>query len=232
MQSEADGSIRMPEDEPFIAVYTDSSTTRDVGTPLRAMAVNGATDIIFEAGIASTMTTSDPDTDESMIVGVGLPPTDGAMEFYLDMVMRDIDDVLTDPDNVWSQLYQGFISAVGLVERRRAGSDSAGQRVAGQQLKVSATLLADPIRGDALRATSVMARFLAQVETINDARLCAQADMIVARLSGSAEAWKIVQRRYGLTRDESEALGISPTGDNEISITGVEVASATTVQDQ
>ncbi|ASS56882.1 hypothetical protein [Rhizobium leguminosarum] len=232
LQSNASGGLRLPEDDPFIAVYTDDATSKDVSAPLRAMVVNGVTSILFEAGIAATMTETDPETDESRIVGIGLPPTDGPMEFFLDMVMRQIGDTLVDPENVWAQIYMGFISRVIQVDRARAGSDQDGVRVAGQQLRVLAELLPDPIKGEALRPTSSMARFLALKDTVTQPEFRAQMEMIEAQLSGSDLPWHLIQRRYGLTGAEADALQVvsaDPDG-GDISVVSVEAAPAEQVQ--
>ncbi len=232
LQSNDSGSLRLTEDRPFIAVYTDEASTKDVGNAVRATSVNGVTNILFEAGIAATMTEIDEATDEVRIVGIGLPATDGPMEFYLDIVMRQINDALTDPENEWAQIYLGFFSRVLQVDRGRAGSDEDGVRVAGQQLRVMADLLTDPVKGEVLKPTSTMARFLAKTESVQHPAIRAQMEMIAAQLSGLDLPWQIVQRRYGLTNDEAEALQIwsADLDAGDIAISEVNVSPAEQVQ--
>lgn len=85
---QADQSLRTDQEKPFISVYCDASVNKD-GGGLRGLVANGQTDFLFEAGIAATMTVTDPDTDESHVVP-GIPATDAAFEFHLDMVLRQI----------------------------------------------------------------------------------------------------------------------------------------------
>ncbi|MFC5760526.1 hypothetical protein [Rhizobium sp. GCM10022189] len=228
------GSLRLSEDAPFIAVYTDEASTKDttIGNATRALGVNGPTAILFESGIAATMTEADPDTDETKIIGIGLPATDGPMEFMLDMVMRQIVDTLNDPHNEWSKIFLGFMSRVIDVARARAGSDEDGLRVAGQQMRVMADLLTDPVKGEPLKPTSTMARFLAKTDSVTDPMIRAQMEMISAQISGSELPWHIVQRRYGMTSEEADALQVGsadPAG-GDIGITEVSVSPAELAQ--
>lgn len=234
IQSSAAGAMRLSEDAPFIAVYTDEASTKDsaIGNAPRALGVNGPTAILFECGVSATMTETDPDTDETKIIGIGLPATDGPMEFMLDMVMRQIVDTLTDPQNEWSQIFLGFMPRVLDVARSRAGSDEDGLRVAGQQMRVFADLLTDPVRGEPMKPTSTMARFLAKTEGVTDPTIRAQMEMIAAQIDGSELPWHVIQRRYGMTNEEADALQVGsadPAG-ADIGITEVNVSPAELAQ--
>jgi hypothetical protein len=152
LEADADGALRTVEDRPFVTVYTDAAITKDADTSLRSMVLNGATQILFEAGITAAMTETDPDTDESKLIGIGIPATDRAFEFHLDMVARQIGDALTDPENEWAQIFSAFIQRYVLIERARTSGDDNGVRLAAQQIKLTVDLIADPVKGEALRA--------------------------------------------------------------------------------
>jgi hypothetical protein len=212
LQVDGDGTIRTDEDRPFLTVYTDAATTRDVDTALRAMVVNGATEIVFEAGITAAMTETDPVTDESVVVGIGVPATDRALEFFLDMVIRQVGDTLTDPENEWAQIFQSFIISVSNVSRARTSNDSDGVRLGGHQLRLNVSLLADPVKGEPLKPTSALAKFFAKAATLGDAAVLAQIDMMQAQIAGEALSLELIQRRFGLISEEAGAMLLSNTG--------------------
>lgn len=204
-----DGTLRTDRDKPFLAVYTDAAQVIDLD--LRSMKENGRTEILFEMGVTAAMTETN-EKGESVIVGVGIPATDKAMEFLLDLLARQLADVLTDPDNSWSELYRAFCTRVVKIERSRAGNIADGQRLAGQQIKVIAELIEDPVKGEAIPVDAPFGEFLAAIEAMDDPDLLTQAALIRAQLQGANEDWETVQRRLGLTGDEVLALGLVPLG--------------------
>lgn len=225
---DADGNLRTEEDRPFISIYTDAASTEVSGNNLRDMMANGATDILFEAGITAAMTETDPETDESVIIGIGTPATDAGFEFQLDLALRQVSDVLTDPENEWAEIFRGFIQMVRKVERARTSSTSTGIRVAGHQMKLNVLLLADPVRGVPLNPTSTMARFLAKAKTIEpntveNASALQHAEYIEAQIAGQTFEWQTAMRRFGYTRDEAEALLLVPPQGAEADIKVVEI---------
>ncbi|TPK15172.1 hypothetical protein FJ872_19430 [Mesorhizobium sp. B2-5-9] len=229
---DADGELRTVEDRPFVTVYTDAATTKDVDTSLRSMVQNGATQILFEAGITAAMTETDPDTDESRLIGIGIPATDRAFEFHLDMVARQIGDALTDPENEWAQIFSGLIQRYVLIERARTSGDNNGVRLAAQQIKLTVDLIADPVKGEPLRATGAFAKFLAKADTIEDQAMTVQIAAIRTAISGAAFDWQIEQRRYGMTGGEMNALLLMPQegAEADVGVTTVDATPAEPVQ--
>lgn len=209
-----DGTIRTSEDKPFLAVYTDAAQATDID--IRSMKENGQTEILFEMGVTAAMTETNA-AGVSLIVGVGVPATDRALEFLLDLLARQIADILTDPDSAWAELYRGFVSRIVKVERARAGNVVDGQRLAGQQIKVIAELIEDPVKGEPLAADTPFALFLAAVEASDDQDMRTQAAFIRAQLTGTNADWQTLQRRLGLTGDEVTALGLAPLGPEDLS---------------
>lgn len=203
----ADGSVRTDQEKPFISVYTDGATTKDADNRLRTMSVNGATTFLFEAGITAAHVETDPETGVSQVYD-GIPATDRAFEFYLDLVARQIADALTDPANEWAGLFRDLCMRFEVVERARTSGDGSGVRLAAQQIKIVADLVADPVVGT-LKEGSPMARFFAKAATLEDPVVTAQVALMQAQLSGDEHSWQTALRRYGLTYGEGDAMLIT-----------------------
>lgn len=217
LQVDADGNLRTEEDAPFISVYTDAATTRDIDIDLRSFSVNGATEILFEAGITAAMTQTDPDTDASVLIGIGVPATDRSFEFSLDMVARQIGDILVDEDNEWSEIFRLFIQRFIRIDHARTGGTNDGLRLAGRQLKLTALLMNDPVAGEVLKPTSVMARFFAKAEELTNPELVSYIAAMKSQINPDPAAWGTPSRRYGLTKDEGSAMLVDDfTNDSEV----------------
>lgn len=215
-----DGTIRTSEDKPFLAVYTDAAQATDIN--IRSMKENGQTEILFEMGVTAAMTETNA-AGVSLIVGVGVPATDRALEFLLDLLARQIADILTDPDNAWAEMYRGLVSRIVKVERARAGNVVDGQRLAGQQIKVIAELIEDPLKGEPLAVDTPFALFLTALDASEDEDLRTQAALMRSQLTGTNADWQTVQRRLGLTGDEVSALGLVPLGPENAGEVTIEV---------
>ncbi|WP_274626570.1 hypothetical protein [Arvimicrobium flavum] len=216
LDASTDGTPRTDQDKPFIAVYTDGAKA---GTgegalessylDVRAMTLNGATEIIFIAGIAAAMTERDEDTGATHLLGVGIPATDQALEFHLDLVAKQIGDALTDPDNDWADIFRNLSFRFLRIERARTSS-AEGQRMAAHQIKVVAELIDDPARGVALDPETPLARFLAKAATSPDPDIVEQATQMCAVIGGADADWKALQRHHGMAQAELLALGLGP----------------------
>lgn len=193
--------------KPFIAVYSDAGREEAVDLNTRSLNANGATVLLFETGIAESMALTDPDTDEQVLV-TGVPVTDSAMEFQLDLVARQITDALTDQNDDWAEIFRGLCYRVERIERARTSS-ADGTRVAAHQIKLTVELIEDPVRGEPLAEDAPFARFLAKLETM-PAPYPVYAAMMRAQIEGSNRPWEAAQRRLGMTRDELLALGLGP----------------------
>lgn len=199
----ADGSARTDEDRPFIAVYTDAGAASDIA--LRSLLVNGPTELLFESGITAAMTETDPNTDESRIIGIGIPATDKAFEFYLDMIARQIGDALTDPANEWGQIFMGLSHKLTSVKRARTSGDGNGQRLAGQQISITADLWPDPVKGKPMADTHPLALFLTKADTVP--ALDTEIALMRAAVAGTVTDYDIMRQRFGRTVSEGEASG-------------------------
>lgn len=207
VETDAAGKVTSISRKPFISVYVDSAKARHE-TGIRSLLVNGLTEIAFDIGISTQHVEVDPDTDESVILP-GLPAIDDAMEFYLDLVARQVLDALNDPADPWADIYRSFVPKIASIDRACATSGVAGVRVALHQIRLQADLLPDPVRGRPLTPEGPMARFMALAEGLDEVTRIKAARML-AQIEGDATPLDIAIRRYGFTAAEAKALLLAP----------------------
>jgi hypothetical protein len=224
----ADGSVRTDEESPFISVYTDAAKIDDEDVVLRGFVPNGMTEFLFESGVTAAHIVTDDDTGAS-VVYPGIPGTDANFEFMLDIVARQIGDALSDPENEWAEIFRRLVAKFDKIERARTSGDGSGVKLAAQQLKVTASLFADPVRGTELKDTHPLARFFAKAATLDDDVVTAQVTLMQAQLAGTEFAWQTDLRRYGMTRTEGDNLLITTPDGAEEDIEIIEVAAAPAV---
>ena len=220
LETDANGMLRSGQKKPFVIVYTDKTDRRDGEGWPRDFASNGMTDLVFEIGIAATMFDRDPDEGTAEVFA-GIPPTDRAFEFHLDVVCRQIADALRDNDNAWSKVVLGLSTEIVRIERARASSTEQVGRLAAAQLRVTLKLIEDPPRGEPINPVTPFGQLLALMEDSGANDLVAYATTIRSLLAGDHEPWRIAQERMGLSASEVAALGIGPIED------GAEIEGAT-----
>lgn len=223
----ADGSVRTDEDRPFISVYTDAAKVDGEDSVLRSFSPNGMTEFLFESGITAAHIVTDPDTGESTIYP-GIPGTDANFEFHLDIVARQIGDALSDPTNEWAEIFRKLVHTFHMIERARTSSDGQGIRLAAQQIKLTAKVIADPVRGTTLLPTHPLAMFFAKAATLSDTVVTAQVAVMQAQLAGTEFTWQSDQRRYGMTGTEMDNLLLKPAegAEPDVDIAVVDAAPA------
>lgn len=200
---EADGSLRTEEDRPFILVYTDDG--RATETPLRDLHSNGEVDLAFEFGVATPMTTTDPETGESVIAGTTVPATDAALEMVLDIIDRQLASALAG-EGKWPTIWKHLSSGVVKVVRRRAVNAEQGVRFAARQVLVTVNLRPDPVMGAPLGG--VWQEFAAAIADDRPDLSPVVADMLGAETP--ALTIQQLRERFGHTPRESTALGYGP----------------------
>jgi len=208
----SDGGALTNQNKPFIAVYTGAgeSEVKD----LRALNGNGLTWLVFELGATAKMAVMNPDTDASEIVP-GIPATDDALELMLDLTVREIGDVLTDPGNAWADIYRGLVTRVTKIEIEPLRSEG-GQRLAARQVRIAVELAPDPVLGERSADDSILGPFLKALDAVPGPIAASQAGMIrEAAGVGGAPDWQVVQRRMGMTAGELRALGLGPIEQDE-----------------
>lgn len=221
----ADGELRTDADKPFISVYADAAKSED--NVLRSWVENGATEFLFEAGVTAAHVETDPDTGVSTLIGIGIPGTDANFEFHLDIVARQIGDALSDTENEWAEIFRRMSRSIDKIERARTSGDGSGVRLAAQQIKATVQLIADPVAGVELKPTHPLAAFFAKAADIPE--LADIVALMEAQLAGEEYQWQSDLRRYGMTREEGDAMLITTPDGAEPDIEIVEVDAAPAV---
>lgn len=210
---QADGTLRSGEDTPFISVFTDTGSAD--GITGRSLIDNGSCVLVLEAGISQAMTQLDTETGARTLIGVNIPAADENVEFFLDMVQRQVIDALTDPDNAWAEIYRSLHYRVTKIEVGGKRNADDGQRLAGHQTRITLDLVEDPVRGEPLEADSPLGQFFAAMEATGNSIYQVQAQTMQAILGGNDPDWKVLQRRHGMTASELLALGRGPVEGDE-----------------
>lgn len=198
-----DGQLSTERDRPFVLVYTDES--RATETDIRSLRQNGELDFVIEYGAASAMTEIDPETGESVIDGMNIPPTDANLEAALDLMDRQVMAILSGADG-WAELWRGLTDGVTKIERRRRASTNEGVRIAARQTRITVAAKPDPAPGQALADTSIWSRFLTAIE--DDP----VKPMVQAMLGAAQPDWKTIIAGRGMTAGEAKALGFPEHG--------------------
>lgn len=244
----ADGTARTDEERQFIAVYTDTAKIDGDDASLRSFSANGDTEFVFIAGVATPHTATNQETGESEVYP-GIPGTDAAFEVYLDLVMRQIGDALADPANAWAEIFRKFVARFVKMELTCTSGGESGERLAAQQLRVTAVLRPDPVRGAPLKDTHPLAMFFAKAATLTvpnpdhdpddpdspasipDPVVTAQVALMQAQLAGTPFSWELDIARYGMTRTEADNLLLVPPDGAEADIEVVDINTAPATPD-
>lgn len=204
-----DGQLRTDQETPFHSVYVDGAKLEQSSdNVLRALHASGLSDLTIETGITTTMTEIDQATGASTIIGIEIPATDGAFEFFLDCAGREVVNALTDPNNEWAEIWRGLTSKIVKVDRRRTSDATNGTRVAAHQLIITAELLPDPVFGEPVRDGSVWQRFFAKLAEDDDPIMVKKRAALMALIGSTADplASESQRRRFGTTLEEARAL--------------------------
>lgn len=204
------GNIEIDSDSYFIAIYTDAGKAQVGDNELRALLLNGRTELLFETGVTAKMLVASPQNGTAMMPEIGIPDTDGNFEFTLDLISREIAQALTDPDNAWGQIFQSFIYRTVSLERGRVGNISEGIRLAAHQTKITVDLIDDPEPRKSLDPDTPFSRFITMAKASNDESLQKKATFIEAIITGEREPWERLQQAHGMTSQELLALGLGP----------------------
>ena len=204
----SDGSIRTDQDRPFYSVYTDGGRI-GAGNGFLSLFGEPTVELVIEAGISAAMLEQDPDSGQTQIIGIGLPDTDANMELTVDLMMRQAADVLTAPNMLWADMAREFLGDVKSIERSRIGQKVNGTRLAAQEMRITANLLQDPVRGTDLTGT-LFARFLDALQASGTPRLLKIKAAFAAEIAGDQVEWAVLQRELGQTDGQSVALAFRP----------------------
>lgn len=223
----ADGQLRTDQETPFHSVYVDGAKLEQSSdNVLRALHASGLADLTIETGITTTMTEIDDATGASTIVGIEIPATDAAFEFFLDCAGREVVNALTDPNNEWAEIWRSLTAKIVKIDRKRTSDATNGTRIAAHQLIITAELLPDPVFGEPVRDGSVWHRFFAKLSEDDDPIVVKKREALLALLGDPATtlASEAQRRRFGMTLAEVRALfdiAVQPGEATEPLIAGV-----------
>lgn len=211
---------------PFIAVYTDDSDFTAVeGRGL--MSSTGKFSLVMEMGISAQMQF---EVEGGRVQEApGKPPTDAQMELLLDMMERQIKIALMDDGNPWGEMWRRLISSVHTIKSMRGADSLNGVRFAGRQLVIECEPYAEPPCGGVVGR--LYTDFLAMLRANEDQGLLKLADIIEASLTTdpASVTWQVQLRTLGLTRNEADAMQITPGYEG---LTGEESITEVTAQAQ
>ncbi|WP_158873995.1 hypothetical protein [Antarcticirhabdus aurantiaca] len=201
-----DGGLRTDEDRPFLAVYTDAGKSE--GAEARNLRENGEIDLVFVVGVMTALTEIDPETGAARLIGLGLPGTDAAFEFLLDLVDRQITAVLTDPANEWSEIWRKLVDEVVRVVRRRDASAGDADRLAAREIRLTVKVKADPLFNATQAEGSVWSKFRAKLAS-DRPELAAEVEALFGTVGADLAPFDF-QRMRGANAGEARALGFAP----------------------
>lgn len=220
LDADSDGNLRVGQEKRFVAVYTQGGKISGNSNEPRPFFEGGTCEILFEAGVTAAMGARDPDTGVAFVFE-GIPVTDAAFEFYLNVLGRQIFDCLNDPDNAWADIWRALCPTVMSIEgARAAGMEQT--RLAGHQIKLTCEVIDQPIAGHALDPEGGFSRFMLALEAHADAERRAMAVELRALIAGGlVDGWTQTADRMGLSPREADSLGITPlaTADESVGTT-------------
>lgn len=196
-----EGIIAAPK--PVVLVYTDNSEFVPVGRNI--WGGQGSTTLVFLLAIAGATKLNDGSVQFSF------PATDAAIELSLDVMERQIQKALTDPDNVWAQHWRGLVTNVTKWSSKRGGSTKEGSRYGARQILVELETVHDPVPGKAPEG-----EWAALLARLNDEAQPASLRAVgapLAQLIGGDELpeWNRIMRQFGIDRAGLRGMGLAPT---------------------
>lgn len=214
---DAHGHLQTDKSKPFLAVYTDQAEA--VSGDVRALYENGVTVLRIEMGVTEGMVIQEevpgePGTYIESVVA-GIPHTTGSFELALDLLARQVIGALADPNNPFAEAFRDLVGRISKVERMRTSGGRDGQRIAAQQIAITADLLPDPITEADTPADGAFAKCLALFDAAGG-DLASTAALLRAELKPAGADWADLQERLGLTGAELASLGSGPVdGDDD-----------------
>lgn len=225
-----DGNIDSNRTSPFISVYTAEASGVDKNGinflgPMKM-------DLVFDAAVSAQM--FERGDDGEMVLGTMpvTPNSDAAYEISLDVLQYQISAALGDVENPWAEIVRKILSGNIEAIEVTVGRSSKNQRLAARQIRVTATLCAEPVNLGCLSDQHPFNLFLAQLDAgdacdeARDEDFKNLATALRDVLSASHMDWKLNQFRYGMGKDELDSLLV--TSDYDTDITSVDFSVGVT----
>jgi hypothetical protein len=214
IRSNAKGGLEISEKRPFVSIYTDTGETEPVDGADHFS--NGLVELNFEMGIAEQLQIINEETGETFAVmgEYQFIATDGVMDDQLDLLAGQVWRALNDADDVWANIYRSLIISTSSVRRSRVATGQGDARRAAHQISVLASVVENPVTGEALPEEAPLAVFLTELEKGDEGDV-QKAALLREEIAGVEPEWKTVQTRLGLTQTDLMSIGLGPIEGDE-----------------
>lgn len=136
--------------KPIILVYTDDSQFVPEGRELTGG--QGSQTLVLLISNAGYVAVPRDDPNEPEEKAFVFPVTDANLELSLDLLERQIQIALSDPENPWADLWNKIVTKVGKWSSTRGQGDKKGTRFAARQILIEVETLHDPLPGTEIEA--------------------------------------------------------------------------------
>lgn len=201
------GQVTTDEREgPFIAVYTGEGALDGVsGHPSQVRLGASRCEVLIQFGVTQKMVATDPDTDESVLIGLGIRPLDEGLQMALDVIGREIFNELISPSSDWGHFVQRLVVKISEPRLEAGASSDSGVRLAAHQLSYLASLADEPL--DA-REGSIGAAYIALLNASNEPMHTEQRSLVEALLTGTLDDQEAARRKVGHALATWRAAGL------------------------
>mgnify|MGYP000337720267 CR=1 FL=1 len=202
--------------QPIILVYTDDEIFKPDDKSLWGS--QGTITMVLLLGVASATTAKVADSDET-VTTFSFPHTDSAIELSLDIMERQIQHALMDPENPWAQHILDIVDSFTQWKSERGASNQEGTRFGARQIIIQMETVHDPVPGTPVEG--IWPDVLATIAGDEDADFAALAPRLQAFMEGKPVAkWRTTQLQGGYTFATLKAIGEAPWTTGTITVTG------------
>ncbi|MEW6257421.1 MAG: hypothetical protein AB1592_15815 [Pseudomonadota bacterium] len=208
----ADSRI-MPIDEvakkdtpPFIAVYTDETASGGDGKSSRDVTSGVVTTLVLELGVTATTRLRLDNGEEAE--GEDLVLADGAVEYVLDILERQVHMVLTEAPE--GELWRSFAHTINSRASQRGASMSNGVRFSGKQVVMKVLSPMEPSLGR--EPAGAWAQLIERLAVSPDPKVREMGQGMRAAFQADADMPEWVRQKlaWDHTQDEARALLFTP----------------------
>lgn len=193
--------------KPILLVFTDDSEFKPQRREVWGGQGNTSLVLIMAIAGAYTIKVTDPDGNETEQTEFAFPATGPSIEMGLDMMERQIQMALMDPDNPWAILWKKIVGNVNKWKSQRGGSDKEGVRFAARQIVMECETVEDPVMGS--DPEGVWKELVDALEASPSPDIRGLADPLRAMIRGKPlPEWKREMAELGINFDTAKKIGL------------------------